>query len=54
MCTVSRKLEKNTDIRKLRSPNFVRVRGITRSPRVAERRLVHPKAAVTGAQTSLK
>ena len=37
------------DIRKLRSPNFVRVREIARSPRVAERRLVRPGAAVTGA-----
>ena len=30
------------DIRKFRSPNFVRVRGITRSLRVAECRLVRP------------
>ena len=34
------------NIRELRSPNWVRVRGITRSPRIAERRLVRPGAAV--------
>ena len=42
------------NIRKLSSPNFVRVREIKRLPRVAERRLVPPGASVTGAQKSPK
>ena len=39
------------DTRKLRSPNFVRDRGIKRSLRVAESRLVRPGASATGAPT---
>ena len=34
------------DIRKLCSPNFVHARWIKRSPLVAERKLVHPRASI--------